>query len=783
MRLGATLPGQADGASAAEEGAAGVDLRLPVLGLVAWATALIALYAPGRVLASGLIVGSLLIWRRRRRGGEVLTQVAWWVAAAGIAVSAVLRAEAVHTSPVERLARAGAVVEAELVVTSDPVVRRGRYGSVVVFRARTALVSGRGQQHRVRSPVLVLADEGWRRVLLGSRIDVAGRLHRASTRELAGVLSVRGRPEVVQGPGVLLRGAEAVRASIRDAVADQPPPPRALVPALVDGDDGAMPEDVRENFETAGLTHLLAVSGTNLTLVLGALLLLARWFGVRARGLVVVGALGVVGFVLLARSEPSVVRAAAMGTVGLLGLGHHGRRTGTRALGAAVFGLLLFDPDLARSAGFALSVLATAGILWLAPGWRDRMARWMPRGLAEAVSVPLAAQLACTPLVAALSGQVSLVAVLANLLAAPAVGPATVLGLAAGMVGLLSGTAGSALGAPAAWCARWIVAVANRSAELPVPAVDWSDGPVGLAVLTLVCVAIAICLSTLLARRVTAVGLGGLMVLVLLVPLPTPGWPARGWVMVACDVGQGDGLVLNAGAGSAVVVDVGPDPAAMNRCLSRLGVDRVPLVLLTHFHADHVAGLAGVLGGRQVGTIEVTSLAEPASGVHLVESEARRAGVPVRAAAYGETGRLGPLSWQIVAPSGPPSPVSESPANDASLVLLVETRGVRLLLLGDEEESSQTRLLRESGGLRADVLKVAHHGSASQEPDLVRATGARLAVISVGADNDYGHPAPSLMALLRASRMQVARTDRDGDVAVTVREGRLGVARRGGGDH
>jgi competence protein ComEC len=136
------------------------------------------------------------------------------------------------------------------------------------------------------------------------------------------------------------------------------------------------------------------------------------------------------------------------------------------------------------------------------------------------------------------------------------------------------------------------------------------------------------------------------------------------------------------------------------------------------------------------------------------------------------------VRWQVVAPSREPPTTSESPPNDASVVLLVEVRGVRILLLGDQEDGSQARLLGETGGLRADVLKVAHHGSARQDPDLVRATGARLAVISVGVDNDYGHPAPSLMALLQDAGARVARTDRDGDVAVVV-DGGLRVARRG----
>jgi len=144
---------------------------------------------------------------------------------------------------------------------------------------------------------------------------------------------------------------------------------------------------------------------------------------------------------------------------------------------------------------------------------------------------------------------------------------------------------------------------------------------------------------------------------------------------------------------------------------------------------------------------------------------------------------LGPLSWQVIAPSRAPSLDSESPANDASLVLLVEVHGIRILLMGDQEDSSQSQLLRETGGVRADVLKLAHHGSASQDPDLVRGVGARLALISVGSDNDYGHPAPSLMAMLRDMRTRVVRTDQGGDVAVTVRDGALGVSARGGSGH
>ena len=168
---------------------------------------------------------------------------------------------------------------------------------------------------------------------LGSTLRVVGRLTPASEPGLAAVVAARGDPRLLAGPDVWWRGADAVRASIGTAVAGRPPSQRALVPALVDGDDAGLDPALAADFRTTGLTHLLAVSGTNLTLVVGFLLVLARWCGVRGRWLYLVGAVGIVGFVLLARTEPSVVRAAAMGTVALLAMGTDGRERGARALG------------------------------------------------------------------------------------------------------------------------------------------------------------------------------------------------------------------------------------------------------------------------------------------------------------------------------------------------------------------------------------------------------------------------------------------------------------------
>ena len=582
-------------------------------------------------------------------------------------------------------------------------------------------------------------------------------------------MTALGDPVTVAAPSVWWRGAAAVRASIREGASGRAGPERALVPALVTGDDHAVPEQEQADFRTAGLTHLLAVSGTNLTLVVGFLVVAGRWCGVRGRGHHALAVLGIVGFVLLARTEPSVVRAAAMGTVALLGLGGNGRDRGVRALGVAVTALLLWDPWLATSVGFALSVLATAGILLLAPPWTEALSRWLPRWAAQAVAVPVAAQLVCTPVVAGLSGQVSLVAVAANLLAAPLVAPATVLGLLGGLAGLAWPGGGAVLGWCAGFCAAGIVAVARHSAGLALPAVDWGTGPAALAVLTVACLGIAVVLGPLLARRTTGSACCLLLGVVVLVPVPSPGWPPRGWVFAVCDVGQGDALAVRVGRGSAVVVDAGPDPRLIDRCLDRLDVERVPLLVLTHFHADHVDGLGGVLAGRRVGEVDVSPVREPAGRATFVD---RETGDPVAVPTYAGTRVVGDVTLQTLGP--PPGATGDDGPNNASVVLLVTVRGVRILLTGDVEPEAQVALARAWPGLRADVLKIPHHGSRFQDLAFLRGVGARVAVASAGEDNDYGHPSPETLEPLAADGADVFRTDRDGTVVVVVDDG-LGV--------
>ena len=764
------------------------DLRAVLLALATWLGALAGFLLPtpalaGLLLGAALATGWLLVSRHgvlRGRGTSAAAGVL--VVATAAAWVAVLHVHAVQASPVAVLARHHGFATVAGTVTSDPVVKQGRYGPFGMLRLRVERITADGVARPTSVPVLVFGDGSLGAVRLGSAVRLEGRLKPSDSTDLAGVLSTAGHPLVVAAPGPLLDGAAAVRAGIRAAVGPLGPDERALLPALVDGEDTAMSDQLVQDFQVSGLTHLAAVSGTNLTLLVGFLLIVARWAGVRARGLVVVGALGVLGFVLLARGQPSVLRAAAMGSVALVGMGSNGRQRGGRALGVAVVALLLFDPWLATSLGFVLSTLATAGILFLAPTWRDALMTWLPRWAAEAVAVPFAAQLVCTPVIAAISGRVSLIAVLANMLVAAAVGPATVLGLVGGLLMLVLPAVGLLCGRVAGWFAWWIVTVAEHTARLPTAALDWSAGALPVAVLAAICVVAALALPRVLAHRWWCAGGTVLLAVLVTRPLPTPGWPPDGWVLVACDVGQGDGLVLNAGQGSAVVVDTGPDPPLMSRCLTRLGVERIPVLVLTHFHADHIDGLPAVLAGWPVGVVDVTATRVPPEGAAEVGRWAAAAHVPVRIPSYGEVDRVGQLTWQVIGPAGElygdDNSEEGSIANNASLVLLVRVHGISVLMGGDMEPEAQQLLHRDYPGLRVDVLKVPHHGSRYQDPALLGSLGARLAVISVGKVNDYGHPAPSTIRLLHQDGMLVRRTDLAGAVAVVVRDHRLQVVTR-----
>ncbi|UKY50212.1 ComEC/Rec2 family competence protein [Streptomyces inhibens] len=657
-----------------------------------------------------------------------------------------------------------------------------------------------GSAHRAQASNDPMA--AWRGLLPSTRIRLVARAAPplSPTDHVAAVLRVTddAPPDKVAAPSTLQRLAGNLRTGLREATDGLPPDARALLPGLVVGDTSRVPPDLDDAFRATDLTHLLAVSGSNLTIVL-ALLIGPRHLATRAerrglaprlrlslRGTAVIGGALALAFVVVCRPDPSVLRAAACGLITLLAIGTGRRRTLLPALAAAVLLLVLYDPWLARSYGFLLSVLATGALLLLAPRWSAALQRRrVPPRLAEVIAAAAAAQAVCAPVVAVLAARVGLVAVPCNLLAELAVAPATVLGFAALAAAPLALPVARALAWCAGWPTEWIAGVARTGAALPGAEFGWPGGWAGGLVLATATVAL-VTVGRRVLRRPWLCALCALAV-ILAVCRPAPftrvltGWPPPGWRAVVCDVGQGDGLVLAAGDGTALVVDTGPEPRAIDRCLTDLGIRRIPLLVLTHFHADHVDGLPGALRGRTVGAIETTTLQDPAGQAQFVHNTAAAARIPLVRAAPGERRHLGPLTWEVLWPPAPPALPGPDGPNDASVTLLVRTGGLTLLLLGDLEPPAQQALLAAHPELAAvDVLKVAHHGSAYQDPPLIRRLAPRLALISCGADNPYGHPAPRTIEALRAQGARVLRTDTDGSIAVLGTPARLSATVTGG---
>lgn len=762
------------------------DLRLVLPALAAWLVAWQARALPsGLVLtAAGVLAlaGGLLLLTRREGKAAAVAAVLVCAAAAGVAVAA--RAAAPGSTPLRELAERGSSVTVVARLTDDPRLSGATPPGgqpLVIARVRVEEVSAGGQTLLLRAPVLVLTSEtSWLGLLPSQQVRIEGRLLPARLGDdVAAVLSGRGPPEVLGSPSRLQRLAGHLRAGLRDAVSPLPDAEGGLLPGLVVGDTSRLLPEVKDDFRTVGLTHLTAVSGTNVSIVVGAALLLARRAGLGLRAGPALATAALLGFVVLARPSPSVLRAGVMGLVGLLALVVGGRRLAVPALAAAVLVLVLVAPDLAAQPGFALSVLATGGLLVLAPPWRDCLARRMPDPVAAALAVPAAAQVACGPVVVAISGELGLLSVPANLLAIPAVAPATVLGVACALLAPLWLPAAQVV-AWVAWLpAAWLVLVARVGAEVPLSSLPWPDGMYGALLLTGLTGAAFVVLPRPGLRRGLAAALVAVAATWLLLGATAPSWPPPGWVLVACDVGQGDAVAVAAGAGAAVVVDAGPDPAAVDRCLDDLGVRRVPALVLTHMHADHVDGLPGVLEGRDVGGVQVNGLDEPELQAAAVLQEAAGAGLSVTRPAAGQVQRAGPVTWQVLGPVRRYRGTDSDP-NNSSVVMRVEAAGLVLLLTGDIEPEAQRDLVR-AGGLRADVLKVPHHGSARQDPAFLAAVSPRVALTSVGEDNTYGHPSPQVLGQLVEAGAQSWRTDLSGDLAVVVRDGELLVVPRRGG--
>ena len=708
----------------------------------------------------------------------------------GLAVgicSAAIQVGALSADPVSTWVEHRASVTASGVISGEPATRAigaarvWQAASVTELRFDSATVAARGSSLNVSLPFLVRLADGAAVPPVGSEVVITGRLGPSRTAGLAGVIGVgEDNPLLVtSGPGPVDRVANAMRTGLRTSVQGTAPDAAALVAGLSVGDESLQTPALETAMADSGLSHLTAVSGGNVAIILVAVLGLARLIGLSMATRVLVAGASLAFFVVLVHPQPSVLRASVMGAVVLVGLLTGGQRRGTGVLATSILLLIAVSPALAVSWGFALSVAATGGLIVLNPV----VARWLagarasrnwPPGWQEALAVTLAAQLATLPLLVAMGSRVGWAAIPANLLAMPAVPPVTILGLLCAMVGPLAAPIAEVLGHFAALPAAWIALVARTCSSLPYATIPWPSGLTGVLLLVPTFLVAWLVLRRIrrryprgIPRRTALVGAASALLVLATVAIAPPGrrgWPPPGWVLVACDVGQGDGLVVPVGDGSAVVVDVGPQAQPISDCLDDLGISRVSAILLTHFHADHVAGLAGLLRRHPVGRVYLNPVREPAEMAVLVDRAIRDAHVRWEYVRPGDVRALGDVKWEVLWPRRVIR--AGSVPNNASVVILMRVRGVSILLPGDVEPEAQVAVMASSPQIRADVVKVPHHGSRYQHPAFPGWSHGRIALVSVGAGNDYGHPAQETLDAWSAMGAIVGRTDLDGDLAV-----------------
>lgn len=741
------------------------DWRLPLVAAGVWAAALTGLYGSvvsGLLTAAGCVVLVGLGLKRTRGFLAAVTTVAFG-GLLGAGITTVHVAVRDHAG-LAALTAAEAHGEAELVLHTAPKPTTRR-PELVTASARLQAFDTDGAALEGHWQVLLVASgDEWSEVNAGQRLTVPAVLREADAGRLtAAVVSARGPPEPVGTLSLPHRIAAHVRERLATAVEAVPQPEAGLIPALAVGDTSMMDPALAADFRTTGLVHLVVVSGYHLSLVVGAVLGVTLACRAGPRGRVAAGAVAIAAIVVVAGPQPSVLRAAVMAGMTLLALAAGRPRAAMPGLATAVLVVVLADPDMAAQAGFALSVAACVGLLFLAFRWaRPLEHRGWPQPVALALTIPLATQVAVTPLLVGLGSGVSLVSVPVNVLAALVAAPVVVLAVGAAAVAAVWIPAGEVAAQLAAIPARWLIWLARNGAEIPgalvpVPGGVWWGLGAAAALAALVVLLQIRRLRVVVLAVIAAAGLGTVPACLM------TGGPPSGWVITMCDVGQGDAIVLPAGD-AAVVIDVGPDPAAVDACLDELGVKRIALLVLSHFHIDHTAGIAGAMEGREVDAILAPPPGEARYGYKLVEE--RAGAVPVLEAVPGEVYEFGATRLEVLGPPVELLSGTRSDPNNNSVALRADVGGTSVLLTGDVELEGQRALLGSGAVLGVDVLKVPHHGSSFQVREFLEAADPAVALVGVGKGNEYGHPDPGPLGLLEEGGALVFRTDESGRITV-----------------
>jgi competence protein ComEC len=659
-----------------------------------------------------------------------------------------------------------ATITAE-VVTDPSKTSTGNYS----FIARAVLVNNSSIHYKLRVPIRVMTSKQSVTTLLpGQRFSAQGRIVASKEARVAALVVLKDDIEIQTRPSRWASALGAIRLGLRSLSGDGNA--GALIPGMVLGDTSKQSVEFKNSMRRSGLTHLVAVSGANFALVSAFVLWMMQFLFARMKFRLSATAISLIAFIALVRPSPSVLRAAAMAAVLLVAQGTKKGRDSLPALGFAMAAVVVVDPWQARDAGFALSVLATAGLLLFAPVLIEKLSIHLPGKLAQALAPPIAATVFCSPIIVALSGYLAPMSVIANLLAAPFVAPITIVGFIAALFSPFAPLISTVL----IWFIRFpagaIALIAHWASSFPV--LTLQSGKIGFLIIASFTLG-----SWLLKKWFKHIIVFTLVILISITWLQR--WPGGDWQVANCDIGQGDSMVINLGNHQGIVIDVGPDPVAEDRCLKALGIKEIPLLILSHFHADHVAGLTGAIKNRAVGQVWVSVNSAPL--IESAKAQAALKGVEMIKAVRGMSARVGPLTIRVLWPTLSATSFEEMPGdgsqiNNSSIAILITSDAFSLFAGGDLEPPVQEILVKDVGPV--DIYKVCHHGSRYQDLAFMSALHPRISIISVGAGNTYGHPAVQTLEALARLGSEVLRTDIDGAIAVQVRNHQFTVRRAKG---
>ena len=594
--------------------------------------------------------------------------------------------------------------------------------------------------YRLRSPArLISSEKAFSEILPGQEIRLQVLVQPSKEGRVAALLINKGSFVIQSEASRWARSLDRIRDGLRAASGTGDS--GALIPGMVLGDTSLQSATFKNEMRRSGLTHLVAVSGANFAIVSTFILYLMQFIFRKIPLRLGATAIFLIAFIALVRPSPSVLRAAAMAAVLLVAQGTHRGRDSLPALGFAIAAVVVADPWQVRDPGFALSVLATAGLLIAAPRLVEKFSTVMPKPLAIVIATPLAATLFCAPVIVAISGQLSLLSIVANVLVASAVAPITIVGFVAALISPVL----PALSQLLLWCvkplAAWVAWIASVIS-------DYSVISLATGAKSFLLIASVIALGYFLNRKIVITGLLILIAISWLLK-----FPGGDWQVANCDVGQGDSMVVNLGDHRAIVIDTGPDPIAEDRCLHQLGVKTIELLILTHVHADHVGGVDGAIRDRTV-------VAQWFGNV--------RAGT--RATLHSDRG---PVTVDVLWPQGKWADDQTSDPNNSSIAVVLRAPDFSLFAGGDMEPESQSQIAGIVG--HVDIYKVCHHGSRFQDESFTRALSPTISVISVGEGNTYGHPAPQTIQSLARLGSRVLRTDLDGAIAIRANRQRFRI--------